>query len=285
MHLESSNRVRFTHIDKMMFPEAGVTKADLLRYYEKIAPKLLPHLKDRPITVERLPDGLSKPDAPRFWQKNTPDYYPDWIKRIDLPTEDGRHVHYALINDLDALLYFVNQGAITFHTFFSRVQSLNNSDFVLFDLDIGNASFTDAVKIAQTIHKLLDEEKTECFPKTSGKRGLHIVVPWKRTGGYPAARQWAVDVAARTVQALPNIATTERSIAKRGQRVYVDVMQNDLGKHVVPPYVVRATPLATISTPLEWKEVTGRLKPQKFTMKEVLKRFSRREDLMAAVVP
>jgi bifunctional non-homologous end joining protein LigD len=285
MPATESKRVTFTHIEKMMFPEAGVTKGDLLAYYAQISPRLLPHLKDRPITVERLPDGLSKPNAPRFWQKNTPEYYPKWIPRVNIPTEDGRDVHYALINDLDALLYFVNQGAITFHTFFSRVNSLKNPDFVLFDLDVGDAKFTDAVKIAQTIRKLLDAQKAKSFPKTSGKRGLHVLVPWKRPGGYPAARAWAVEVAASTVKARPNIATTERSIAKRGNRVYVDVMQNDLGKHVVPPYIVRATPLATVSTPLDWEEVANRLNPEKFTMPAVLARAKRaKQDPMKALL-
>ena len=282
---EASKRVTFTHIEKMMFPEAGVTKGDLLAYYAQISPKLLPHLKDRPITVERLPDGLSKPNAPRFWQKNTPDYYPKWIPRVNIPTEQGKDVHYALINEVDALLYFVNQGAITFHTFFSRVKSLEKPNFVLFDLDVGDAKFADAVKIAQTLHKLLDAQKAKSFPKTSGKRGLHVVVPWKRPGGYPAARAWAVEMAVIVVKALPKIATTKRSIAKRGERVYVDVMQNDLGKHVVPPYIVRATPLATVSTPLLWKDVTARLSPQKFTMLEVLNRFNRIKDPMAALAP
>jgi bifunctional non-homologous end joining protein LigD len=276
--------VKFSHLEKMMFPEAGLTKGDLLSYYARISPKLLPHLKDRPITVERLPDGLAKPDAPRFWQKNTPDYYPDWIRRADIPSVDGKHVNYALVNDLDALLYFVNQGAITFHTFFSRVKSLEDPDFVVFDLDLSEATFADAIKIAQAIRKLLDRQKVKSFPKTSGKRGLHVLAPWKRKGGYPAARAWAMEVAGDAVSELPKIATIERSIAKRGKRVYVDVMQNDLGKHVVPPYVVRVTEPATVSTPLDWKEVTGRLNPEKFTTDAVLKRFARRKDPMLHLI-
>ena len=173
---EASKRVTFTHIEKMMFPEAGVTKGDLLAYYAQISPKLLPHLKDRPITVERLPDGLSKPNAPRFWQKNTPDYYPKWIPRVNIPTEQGKDVHYALINEVDALLYFVNQGAITFHTFFSRVKSLENPDFVLFDLDVGDAKFADAVKIAQTLHKLLDAQTDLACLRIAGVLPLTRVV-------------------------------------------------------------------------------------------------------------
>src|SRR5947208_6960 len=111
--------VTFTHTEKLMFPDARppLTKGDLLAFYEAISPRLLPHLKDRPITVERLPDGLSRPDAPRFWQKNTPAYYPSWIRRVDIPTGAGKPVQYSLVNDLPTLLYFVNQGTITFHTY------------------------------------------------------------------------------------------------------------------------------------------------------------------------
>src|SRR5687767_6637681 len=128
-------RVAFSHLEKVMFPAKGYTKGDLLTYYAKIANKLIPHLRDRPITIERLPDGLSGPKAPRFWQKNTPSYYPAWIPRVNLPTEDGKPVHYSLVNDLDTLMYLVNQGTITFHVWMSRVDDVDRPDYVLFDLD------------------------------------------------------------------------------------------------------------------------------------------------------
>jgi bifunctional non-homologous end joining protein LigD len=270
--------VRVTHPDKVWFPKAKLTKGDVFNFYESISPWLLSHLKDRPITVERLPDGLAKPNAPRFWQKNTPDYYPDWIKRVELRTEDGRVVRYSLINDLPALLYFVNQGAITFHTYFSRVGSLDKPDFVIFDLDPGGAKFSSVVTIAKAIRDLLKQEGAEAFPKTSGKSGLHVLTPWDHTrGGYDVARAWALQIATRVTEQLPRLATIERSIAKRRGRVYVDVMQNALGRHVVPPYVLRAVPEATVSTPLEWREVTARLNPKKFTTDAVLARLKRRK--------
>jgi bifunctional non-homologous end joining protein LigD len=274
-----TQKVQFTHVDKIWFPQAEVTKGDVLRFYLEIAPTLLPYLKSRPMTLERLPDGLATPDSPRFWQKNTPKHYPQWIARVDLPTEDGREVEYTLVNDENALAYLVNQGAITFHPYLSRIWDLEHPDFVLFDLDVGEASFGDAVKIAQKLHALLDQQRVESFPKTSGKSGLHVMTPWTKDGGYDEARAWASEVAGEVVAAFPSIATTERSKAARGGRVYVDVMQNAKGKHVVPPWVVRATPLATVSTPLEWDEVTGRLDPKKFTMRIALQR-ARKGDLM-----
>jgi bifunctional non-homologous end joining protein LigD len=283
----ATTRVQFTHLDKVMFPAKGFTKGDLLTYYAKVAPKLLPHLRDRPVTLERLPDGVGDAKAPRFWQKNTPDYYPDWIHRVELPTEEGKTVRYALVNDLDTLMYLVNQGTITFHVWFSRVggDDLDRPDFVLFDLDPSEATFAEAVTVAKRLREVLDERKVVSFPKTSGKTGLHVLTPWTQKGGYDEARGWAMEVAQRVVRDLPEIATVERSKAKRRGRLYLDVMQNVLGRHAVPPYVVRSTAGATVSTPLDWKEVNGRLDPKRFDIKSAVERFAKqRKDPLAALL-
>jgi bifunctional non-homologous end joining protein LigD len=261
-----------------------VTKGDLLDYYEKIAPKLLPHLRDRPMTLERLPEGLAGKKAPHFWQKNTPDYYPKWIPRVTLPTEAGKPVQYVLVNDVDTLLYLVNQGTITFHPFLSRVESLDEPDYVLFDIDPHQSTFGNAVKVARALHDVLENQKVESFVKTTGKSGLHVLTPWKQKGGYGEARQWAAKIAGEVVEALPKVATTERSIGKRGGKVYIDVMQNARGHHAVPPYVVRDTPGATVSMPVEWKAFTGKLDPGKFTVKTAGKLLKGERDLMGELV-
>src|SRR5262249_36397261 len=159
--------------------------------YRRIAPRLLPFLRDRPATLERLPEGLGNGRAPHFWQKNTPATYPDWIPRVELPSE-GKTVHYALVNDLDTLLYLVNQGTLTFHVWFSRLADLDRPDFVLFDLDPGQAPFGDVVTIANELHAILQDEGSKAFVKTSGKTGLHVLVPWDEQGDYDEARAWAV---------------------------------------------------------------------------------------------
>src|SRR5205085_2377786 len=165
--------------------------------------------------------------SPHFWQKNTPSYYPKTIPRIELPTDVGKPVQYVLVNDVDALLYLVNQGTITFHPFLSRVGSLDTPDYVLFDVDPHQSTFANAVKVAKGLRDVLEEEKVESFVKTTGKSGLHVVTAWKRaSGGYDEARAWAAKVAERVVSALPGVATVERSIGKRGAKVYLDVMQN-----------------------------------------------------------
>jgi bifunctional non-homologous end joining protein LigD len=275
----------FTNLDKVMFPEKGYTKGDAIRYYAAVAHLLLPHLRNRPITLERLPDGV-RAGAPHFWQKHTPDYYPDWIPRTSVVGADGTRVNYALVNDEPSLLYLVNQGTLTFHPWLSRVEDLDRPDFVLFDLDPGKSTFADLIKIAKQLHQELEAEGLDNFVKTSGKTGLHVLAPWIRPGGYDEARAWAFSVAQRLADALPDIATIERRKSARRGKAYIDVLQNARGHHVVPPYVLRAVPAATVSTPLKWDELTGRLNPNQFDLKTALRRFQRQnKDLMEGLLP
>jgi len=278
------SELKFTHLDKVMFPESGLTKGDLLEYYDRVADRLLPHLRDRPMTLERLPDGVRE-GAPHFWQKNTPTYYPKWIPRVRLKTEDGKPVDYLLVNDKPTLLYLVNQGAITFHVWFSRVRSPERPDFVLFDIDPHQSTWANAVTTAKTLHEVLDENSVAAFVKTTGKTGLHVLTRWTGKGGYDVVRHWARDVARRVVERIPKLATVQRMIAKRGNRVYLDVEQNAKGKHAVPPYVVRATPAATVSMPIQWKDLSGKLDPKKFTIRTAPKLMGRRKDPLAAILP
>jgi bifunctional non-homologous end joining protein LigD len=272
----------FTHQDKVMFPEVGITKGEVLRFYERIAPRLLPHLRDRPMTVERFPEGLTGTEAPHFWQKNIPAYYPAWIPRATLPSEDGQLVTYALVNDTATLLYLVNQNTLTFHPWLSRIQHLDQPDFVIFDLDPGAATFADAVVVAKQLHAILEDEKVASYLKTSGKTGVHIMVPWRRAAGYDAARDWAMGMALRVVADLPDVATVERQKDRRQQKVYVDVLQNARGHHAVPPYVLRAVPQATVSTPLTWAELTSTLEPRRYNLKTIFRRLARQKTDPAA---
>lgn len=265
---EAPQSIELTHPQKVMFPEAGITKGDLFNYYQQAADRLLPWLRDRPCTLERLPDGIGQ-NAPHFWQKNTPDYYPRWVKRAEVLAENGQTVQYVLVNDVATLLYLVNQGTVTFHPFMSRMADLEKPDFVLFDLDRSEATFADVIDTAKAVHAALSQHRRESFVKTSGKSGLHVLVPWEK-GDHDEARGWAMEIARAVTEKIPDVATTERSKAARKGRVYLDVMQNAKGRHVVPPYVVRPMPTATVSVPLHWKDVTKRLSPEKFDLKTVL---------------
>jgi bifunctional non-homologous end joining protein LigD len=275
----------FTHTDKLMYPEVGLTKGDVLAFYRRIAPRLLPYLHDRPATLERLPEGLDGPDAPHFWQKRTPDTYPKWIRRVVLPSEDGTEVPYVLVNDEATLLYLVNQGALTFHVGFSRIDDLERPDCVLFDLDPGRADVAAVVAVAKALRRRLQVERHEAFVKTSGKTGLHVLVPWERESAHAEARAWALGIAQQVAAALPDHATTARSKAKRGTRVYIDVLQNAKGHHAVPPYVLRAVPGAPVSTPLHWRELTPQLDPGSYTLKTIFRRLAgQRHDPMAGLL-
>ncbi|MDB5308747.1 MAG: ykoU [Gemmataceae bacterium] len=273
--------VAITHPDKVLFPVDGITKADVAAYYRKVAPRLLPFLKNRPVTLERLPDGLGE-GKPHFWQKHTPPSYPAWIPWVELETERGKPVKYTLVNDLPTLLFLVNQGALTFHPWLSRVGSLDRPDYILFDLDPGEATFADVVTVARKFHDILTAENREAVVKTSGKTGLHVLVPWAGKSGYDEGRGWALAVARRVAEAMPALATVEIRKATRGARVYVDVLQNARGHHVVPPYVLRPVPHAVVSTPLRWAELKADLAPDRFTLRTVPARIARlKEDLMA----
>jgi bifunctional non-homologous end joining protein LigD len=267
------SRVEVTSADKVWFPDDGITKGDVFRYYAAVADRLLPFLRDRPITLERLPGGIGA-GKPHFWQKHTPPHYPSWVPRVDFPTERGQPVQYVLVNDKATLLYLVNQGTLTFHPWLSRVQQPDRPDFVLFDLDPDEATFADAVSVARAIHDALKDEEVEAILKTSGKRGLHVLALWPGERGFDAARDWARSLAERVATELPDRATVEIRKAKRGKRVYIDTLQNARGHHAVPPYVVRPVPGAPVSMPLAWSELTGRLRPGQFTVKNALKRLA-----------
>jgi bifunctional non-homologous end joining protein LigD len=269
--------------DKLLFPAIGLTRGGLAEYYERIAPLLLPHLRDRPLTLERCPDGLSGDDAPRFWQKNTPTYYPSFIPRVNLPTEEGKPVLYALCNDVDTLRYLVNQGTIALHVWGSRAATPDTPDYVLFDLDPGSAPFSQVVTLAHVLRSALERDGHRVYVKTSGKSGLHLLVPWQKAGGYPEARAFATAVGKSVIAAQPELATLEIRKERRGGRIYLDVMQNVRGHHVVPAYVVRAVPTATVSMPLSWDEVDDKLDPARFTTQAALERVATAGELLAGL--
>jgi bifunctional non-homologous end joining protein LigD len=268
-------RIELTHPDRVMYPDAGLTKGDIFAYYRKVAAHLLPFLKDRPITRERLPEGLAE-GGPHFWQKDTPASYPDWIPRIELETERGKPVHYALANDEATLLYLVNQGTLTFHVWASRVKDLDRPDFVLFDLDPGKASFADVVEVAHAVKAALDELGVPSFVKTSGKTGLHVLTPWAQDGGFDEARAWAREIAGRVADADPKRATVEIRKAKRGTGSTSTSCRTPAAITPSRPYVLRAIPGDGLhAARLEGGH--GEARPGAFTTSKTVARLARRK--------
>jgi bifunctional non-homologous end joining protein LigD len=274
-----------SNLDKPFWPEEGITKGELLAYYRDIAPVLVPHLRDRPFTMKRYPDGWQ---GPHFFQKNAPSHMPDWIPRAPMPasTREGERktIDYPLVNDELALLWMVNMGCIDMNAWYSRVDRPERPDFVVFDLDPSpDVGFPETIEVALYVKQALDLVGLESCPKTSGSRGIHVLVPIARRHGYDETRRFAEVVAGAIARAHPKLATTEWTKSKR-RGVLVDANQNGFGKTTATVYSVRPRAGAPVSTPLSWDEVKPGLDPATFTMDAVLDRVAGAGDLFARVL-
>ncbi|HZK76322.1 MAG TPA: non-homologous end-joining DNA ligase [Candidatus Kapabacteria bacterium] len=279
----ASVSVPFTNLDKIYWPEEGYTKFDLLKYYYTISKTILPYLKDRPLILKRYPNGIN---GQMFYQHNLDDAreFVDSYERAE--GSNGKIVHNPIANDLAALLYIVNLGTITQNPWFSRVESIPKPDYFAFDLDPGDdATFEQVKKIALEVKKILNEVGLVGYPKTSGSTGIHIYVPIKAELTYsdiiPFAKQLATTVAERN----PKDATVRRMVRDRKTaQVYVDYLQHIEGKSLASAYSVREKPHATVSAPLEWREITKKLSLAQFTMETMPARIKKKGDVFANVL-
>jgi bifunctional non-homologous end joining protein LigD len=266
--------VKISHPDKVFWPEEGYTKLDLANFYQEVFPVLQPFVDDRILTLERCPDGMS---GGCFYQKEKPASMPKDTptKRIANATGQREATNYVLGGSLTTQLALVNLGCIPIHASGSRGKTYPKPDWICFDLDPNTGQFADAAKAALVLKAALDELDLASFPKTSGSRGIHVFVPI-RVG--PAARDvldFAEVVVARLAAAHPKELTVEHSIAKRGQRVYLDAYRNGVAQTVVTPYSVRRKPHAPVSTPLAWSEVKPTLEPWQFNIGNFQKRLKK----------
>ncbi len=267
----ASGPPQLTNLDKVFWPEEGYTKGDLIDYYRAVSPWLLPLFKDRPLVLDRYPNGIH---GKSFFQKNAPAGAAGRLRTVAIRAEGSqRDIEYFLCDDEEALLYLVNLGVIPFHVWSSRVPSLDRPDWCILDLDPKGAPFPDVVRIAREIRALCEEIELESFIKTSGGSGLHILLPMGGQLAHEPVRQLAELMAQVIVRRLPRIATTARSIAARGGKVYVDALQNGRGKLLAAPYSVRPRPGAPVSTPLRWNEVGPRLDVGKLNIRTVPQRL------------
>ncbi|MDQ3066569.1 MAG: DNA ligase D [Actinomycetota bacterium] len=279
--------LKLSNLDKPFWPEEGITKGDLLAYYRDIAPVLVPHLKDRPFTMKRYPDGWQ---GKFFFQKDAPKHMPEWIptRPFEASTRDRppqrRVIDFPLVNDDLALLWMVNMGCIDMNTWYSRVDKPSRPDWVLFDLDpSSDVGFPETIEVALLIKQTLDLLELESFPKTSGSEGIHILVPVARRHTYGDTREFSEIIAGAIARAHPGLATTEWTKAKR-RGVLIDSNQNGEGKTIASAYSVRPKAGAPVSTPLRWDEVNDSLDPAAFTRDAVLERVARDGDLFAGVL-
>jgi bifunctional non-homologous end joining protein LigD len=265
--------VKFSNLDKIFWPEEKYTKGDLIEYYRSMAPWLLPYLKDRPVVLTRYPDGIN---GKSFYQKDAPGFVPDWIQTIPIWSEDTqRDISYFVCNDVESLVYLVNLGTIPLHMWMSRIDDLTKPDWCLIDLDPKDAPFEHVITLAKTMRQLCEQVEMPAFVKTTGKSGLHIMLPLGRQMTYQQCLQFAMLFARLVTDRHPAIATTQRTISKREGKVYVDAFQNRAGQLMVAAYSVRPSPGAPVSMPIEWDEVNGKLHNSNWTIANALKRMQK----------
>ena len=275
--------VAFSNLDKVFWPEDGYTKKDLIEYYRAVSPWLLPYLKDRPVVLTRYPDGIH---GKSFYQKDAPDFAPDWLRLESVWSEDSqRDLKYFICDDEASLMYVANSASIPLHIWASRVSALGKPDWCIIDLDPKQAPFSDVVKVARVTRALCDDIKLPAFIKTSGSSGLHILIPMGQQVTHDQSRMFGELLARAIVKETPDIATVERMPNKREGKVYVDYLQNGNGKLLVAPYSVRPLPGAPVSAPLDWDEVDDTLQIKSFTIRTMPGRLEKmKKDPIAEVL-
>ena len=264
------------HEDTILFPESGITKGGLIDYYTRIAPVMLPYVKNRPISMQRFPNGINHEN---FYQKDAPDYFPFWITRHRLAKLEDGHVDYVVINNEETLVYLANQACIVVHIWLSKVDNIEFPDRMIFDLDPSSNNFKDIQKAALMFHDFLSELGLKPYAMTTGSRGIHVVVPILRQHPFDWVRSCAQDIGSVFVKRYPQMFTMEIRKKKRGKRIFIDTLRNAFGQTGVAPYSVRATPHASVATPLCWDEVGNpKLKPDRYTIKNIFKRLETVDD-------
>ncbi|HET6340789.1 MAG TPA: non-homologous end-joining DNA ligase [Gemmatimonadota bacterium] len=265
--------VQVSSPDKVLFPKDGITKADLADYYARVADTMLPHLEGRPISMLRYPDGI---DGESFFQKDVPDYFPDWIRRAKVEKEGGT-LEMMIAEEPAALVYLASQACVTPHVWLSRIDRPQRPDRLIFDFDPPGNEFGPVRDGARRMRDLLEELGLVPYVMTTGSRGLHVTVPLDRSANFDQVRAFARGCAELLVRRRPEQLTVEHRKAKRRGRVYIDTGRNAYAQTGVAPYAVRALPGAPVAAPLDWSEL-GRARPRSTTLANLFRRLGRKDD-------
>ncbi len=275
--VSAADKPPVTHPSKIYWPKEEYTKGDLVAYYDSIADIMMPYMVDRPQSLHRQPDGIK---TEGFFHKDMQGFLPRRIKTVRVfSASSGKTVNYVLCQDRWSLLYLANLGCIEFNPWLSRQNNLENPDFVVIDLDPDGNPFSEVIKVAKEVHRVLKSVKAESYCKTSGATGLHICIPTQGRFDFDTGRLFAEKVCHIVHQKFPKTTSVLRNPDKRKGRIYLDFLQNRRGQTLAAPYCVRPRPLATVSTPLKWSELKPGLKPEKFTIKTILRRLAKVGDL------
>jgi bifunctional non-homologous end joining protein LigD len=264
------HEITVTHADRTVFPQPNLTKLDLARHYERVAPLMLPYVKDRPLALQTYPKGIEQKG---FFMKSVPDYFPAWIKRVTLPKKGGTVTH-ALAQDVATLVYLAGQNVITMHTWLARADKPFQPDRLTLDFDPSGGGFGEVRAAARAAGDRLRELGLTPYAMTTGSRGIHVVCPLRRGPDFPAVHGFARNLAELMVADDPRHLTLEWRKADRGTRIYVDVNRIAYAQHAVGPYTVRPRATAPVAVPLHWDELSDRaLKPDRWTIKNIAGRL------------
>jgi DNA ligase D-like protein (predicted polymerase) len=278
------HRLKLTNLNKVFYPGEGITKRDVINYYDAVAPLILPHLRDRPLSLKRYPNGINEQF---FFQKDAEGKVPDWVRLEPIFSEHNQDkIHYIICNDRATLVYLANLASIDQNPWMSRIGTLDNPDFALIDLDpTEGCPYSQIVEAAQLVKNTLDSIGLAGYPKTTGGDGMHIYIPLEPVYTFEQVRSFAELLSVLVVNQNPDLFTTPRTVSRRKKaKVYFDYLQISSGKTIAAPYVLRAHPGAPVSTPLDWSEVKAGLEPGQFNIHNALDRFERTGDLFEAVL-
>ncbi len=275
--------IHLTNQQKIFFPKEKITKGDVVKYYSEISSIILPYLKDRPQSMNRFPNGINNSS---FYQKDMNiNIIPEWIKTEKIYSESNKaHINYLICNDKPTLLYMANLGCIEINPWNSKIKNLETPDWIVIDLDPLKIKFTEVVKAALIVKKIMDELEAECYCKTSGATGLHVYIPLVPKYDYDNIKLVAEVIAQTVFSRLPKTTSIIRSPQKRQQKVYIDFLQNRKGQTLAAPYSLRPRPGAPVSTPLLWSEVNEKLNPLNFNIKTIFDRLEKLGDLWQPVI-
>jgi bifunctional non-homologous end joining protein LigD len=267
--------VEISNADKVFFPDDGITKGDLIDYYEAVAEHILPWLRDRPLVLQRFPDGIEKQG---FYQKQVAEHFPDWVSTVRVAKSGGEKQELVVCDEKATLVYLANLGCVALHPWLCRRDRLDHPDQLVVDLDPPpNGDFGAVRDAARACRELFEELELPVFLKTTGSKGLHLLVPLDRRADFDSVRGFAREAMALLAGRRPDALTTEVRKSKRRGRVFLDVARNAYAQTAVAPYSVRPLPGAPVAVPITWKEL-GRVEPRRFTVKNLLRRLSQIED-------
>jgi len=273
----NKKEISLSKTDKVFFPDAEITKSDLIDYYRKIWKYIEPYASDRPLVMQRFPDGIK---AEGFFQKKISDYFPDWIETIQIQEkESNEKAEYVNCNKEETIAYLANQGTVVLHGWLSKKSKLNKPDKMVFDLDPSDDDFEKVRQGALLIKELFDQADIKTYPMITGSKGIHVTIPLEEKDNFEAVRDAAKEIAQKVIEKDDQNFTTETTKSKRGNKVFVDYLRNSFGQTSILPYSLRAVKNAPVAVPLDWDEIKDKdLDPQKFNVSNIFYRVGQRQD-------